>query len=62
MAILRKKLQLDDVKMPDDIGQKKSLYFVKQRLDFEEKNNIVKKDGNDEEAARRMIENKKMQE
>ena len=36
------------------------MYFIKERMEFEERNNIVKKDGNDEEATRRNLSNKKM--
>ena len=36
------------------------MYFFKKKMEFEEANNVVKKDGNDDTAARRLISNKIM--
>jgi hypothetical protein len=49
---------LEEIAPPEDYGQKKSMYFIKERMEFEKRNNIVKKDGNDEEATRRNMSNK----
>ena len=40
------------------MGQKKSLHYFKKKMEFEDANNVVKKDGNDDNAARRLISNK----